>query len=107
MESLETSTPFASLRKQGQSIWLDYIRRDLITGGGLKRLIMEDGLTGVTSNPSIFEKAIDGSDYDDDLSRHPQMEARALYDMLAIADMGSAADLLRPVYDDSAASTVS
>jgi transaldolase len=102
MESLETSTPLASLRKQGQSVWLDYIRRNLITGGGLKRLITEDGLTGVTSNPSIFERAIDGSaDYDDDLSRHPQLEARALYDMLAIADVGSAADLLRPVYDES------
>jgi transaldolase len=102
MESLETSTPLADLRKQGQSIWLDYISRGLITGGGLKRLITEDGLTGVTSNPSIFEKAIDGSaDYDDDLSRHAHLEARALYDMLAIADVGMAADFLRPVYDES------
>jgi transaldolase / glucose-6-phosphate isomerase len=56
MGQRETTTPLADLRKQGQSIWLDYIRRELITGGGLKRLVREDGLTGVTSNPSIFEK---------------------------------------------------
>ena len=104
MESLETSTPLASLRKQGQSIWLDYIRRGLITGGGLKRFITEDGLTGVTSNPSIFEKAIDGSaDYDDESAECGAIASggACLYDMLAIADVGSAADLLRPVYDES------
>jgi len=54
-----SSNRLRDLREQGQSIWLDYIRRVLITSGGLKRLIEEDGLAGVTSNPSIFEKAID------------------------------------------------
>jgi len=53
--------PLLELQKQGQSIWLDYIRRNLIIGGGLKRLIENDGITGVTSNPAIFEKAIDDS----------------------------------------------
>ncbi len=54
-----------ALQQYDQSIWLDYLRRDLLTGGGLARLIAEDGLRGMTSNPSIFEKAIGGStDYD-------------------------------------------
>jgi len=57
--------PLLDLTKRGQSVWLDYIRRSLLTDGGFKRLIEEDGLSGVTSNPTIFEKAIDGgSDYD-------------------------------------------
>jgi transaldolase/glucose-6-phosphate isomerase len=94
------------LAKQGQSVWLDYIRRSLIGGGTLKRLIDEDGLKGVTSNPSIFEKAIDGSkDYDDELrsllSKTPREDASALYDTLAIEDVRAAADVLRPVYDAS------
>jgi len=102
MHSENDMEPLATLRKQGQSIWLDYIRRGLITGGGLKRLITKDGLTGITSNPSLFERAINSSaDYDDDLSRHPHSEPRALYDMLAISDVSIAADLLRPVYDES------
>ena len=102
----ESTTPLADLRKQGQSIWLDYIRRDLITGGGLKRLICDDGLAGVTSNPSIFEKAIGGSpDYDEGLrqvlARHSDVEPRAIYDTLAIEDVRSAANLLRPIYDNT------
>ena len=52
------ANPLKELEKLGQSVWLDYIRRDLIAGGGLKRLIEEDGLRGMTSNPTIFEKAI-------------------------------------------------
>ena len=58
--------PLQSLHDHGQSVWLDYLRRSLITGGELKRLIKEDGLRGLTSNPSIFEKAIaESHDYDD------------------------------------------
>ena len=106
MENRETTTALADLRKQGQSIWLDYIRRSLITGDGLKRLILEDGLTGVTSNPSIFEKAIDGSaDYDEGLhqllERDVHMEPRVIYDTLAIEDVRVAANLLRPTYEQS------
>ena len=62
------ANPLKQLETFGQSIWLDYIRRDLITSGELRRLIEEDGLRGMTSNPSIFEKAIAGShEYDEDI----------------------------------------
>ena len=61
-------SPLFGLTKQGQSIWLDYIRRSFLTSGDFRRLVEEDGVRGVTSNPTIFEKAIDGSsDYDDAL----------------------------------------
>ena len=101
-----TTNHIRELRKQGQSIWLDFIRRDLITNGGLKRLIDDDGLTGVTSNPSIFEKAISGSaDYDEALSRlladKVQVQAHTLYDRLVIEDVRMAADILRPGYNES------
>jgi transaldolase len=108
MEHQEKTNPLADLRKQGQSIWLDYIDRRLVTGDGLKRLISEDGLTGVTSNPSIFERAIDGSgDYDESLRQvldgHADAEPRVIYDMLAIEDVRAAANLLLPVYEESGA----
>jgi transaldolase/glucose-6-phosphate isomerase len=64
----KTMNPIRGLSKYGQSVWLDYIRRSLISSGELKRLIDDDGLGGVTSNPAIFEKAITGStDYTDAL----------------------------------------
>ena len=89
------------LQKYGQSVWLDYIRRNLITSGELQRLIDEDGLRGITSNPSIFEKAISGSDdYSDflnSLKSRADLDAKARYEMLAIRDIQDAADLLRPV----------
>jgi transaldolase len=96
--------PLLELTKQGQSIWLDYIRRSFLTGGGLQRLIESDGVTGVTSNPAIFEKAIDDSaDYDDVirslLAVDPRMEAKALYDRLSLEDVRMTADMLRPIYD--------
>ena len=66
LETAKATNPLIGLQKLGQSIWLDYIRRDLLTSGELKRLIDEDGLRGMTSNPAIFEKAIaDSSLYDD------------------------------------------
>ena len=94
------------LRNHGQSVWLDYIRRDLITGGSLRSLVEQDGLRGVTSNPTIFEKAIDGSNnYDEGiaeaLARNPRATAKALYDALVIEDVRHAADILRPSYDES------
>ena len=94
------------LLEQGQSVWLDYISRGLLRSGELKRLVEEDGVRGVTSNPTIFEKAISGSgDYDDSLrellARDPHMEAGRLYEPLAIADIQAAADVLRPVYDET------
>src|SRR6202040_4053748 len=84
----------------GQSVWLDYIRRSLITGGELKRLVDEDGLGGVTSNPAIFEKAITGStDYADallELQNRKDLDAMAVYEIIAIKDIQDAADILRP-----------
>jgi transaldolase len=88
----------------GQSIWLDYIRRDLITGGELRRLIAEDGLRGMTSNPSIFEKAISSShDYDEDIHTMAldEKDCKAIYEALSQSDVQSAADEFRPVYDET------
>ncbi len=105
--SMTTSTsvenPLRELAAFGQSIWLDYIRRSLITSGELKQRVEQDGLAGVTSNPAIFEKAITGStDYADalaELQKHKDLDAKALYERLAIRDIQDAADVLRPVYD--------
>ena len=108
VETLETGkavNPLKELLKYGQSVWLDYIRRNLITTGELKRLIDEDGLRGMTSNPSIFEKAIAGStDYTDFLSSlkgRTDLDAKARYELLAIRDIQDATDLMRPVYDSA------
>src|SRR5579864_7789913 len=93
--------PLLLLQKFGQSIWLDYIRRNLLTSGELQRLIDEDGLRGMTSNPAIFEKAIAGStDYTDILSQlHAQRRtAGEIYETIAIRDIQDAADRLLPVY---------
>lgn len=92
------------LKKQGQSIWLDYIRRDLIVSGGLKRLMDSDGVTGITSNPTIFERAIDESTVYDDairgiLAAHPEFHGMEVYDRLSIEDVQMSADLLTPVYE--------
>jgi len=93
------------VRKHGQSLWLDFMRRDLLTGGGLARLVKDDGITGVTTNPTIFEKAIAGSTlYDASLERHlhgGDVTAAQLYELLAIEDIQQAADGLRPAYDAS------
>ncbi len=101
--SAATTNPLVELRKYGQSAWLDYIRRTLITGGELKRLVDEDGLGGVTSNPAIFEKAITGStDYADalvELQKRKDLDAMGVYEIIAIKDIQDAADILRPVYD--------
>lgn len=94
------------LAEQGQSIWLDYIRRDLIRSGELKRLVEEDGLRGVTSNPTIFDKAMSGStDYDMALrallADNQHAPVGELYEPLAIDDIQRAADVLRTVYDET------
>lgn len=95
--------PLLQLGEAGQSIWLDDLHRELIEGGELKRLIEDDGLKGMTSNPSIFEKAIgEGADYDDRLAsalRAGDLEPMALYERLAIADIQAAADLFRPLHE--------
>ncbi|MGH7248228.1 MAG: transaldolase family protein, partial [Pseudomonadota bacterium] len=95
--------PLKALEQLGQAVWLDYIRRSLITGGQLQKLIDEDGLKGMTSNPSIFEKAIVGStDYADSLDKlyhEGSLDAMTLYERLAIEDIQMAADTFRPVYE--------
>ncbi|HXY52340.1 MAG TPA: bifunctional transaldolase/phosoglucose isomerase [Terriglobales bacterium] len=102
LETAKATNPLKDLQKFGQSIWLDYIRRNLITSGELQRLIDEDGLRGITSNPSIFEKAIAGSnDYTDfleGLRSRTDLDAKARYELLAIRDIQDATDLMRPVY---------
>jgi transaldolase/glucose-6-phosphate isomerase len=102
MTALEN--PLRALLVFGQSVWLDYIRRSLITSGELRRLIDEDGLRGVTSNPAIFEKAVTGSsDYRAVLERPDvrTLDAKTLYERLAVQDIRDAADALRPVYDET------
>ena len=89
------------LANLGQSIWFDYIQRSLITSGELKDLV-DQGLRGVTSNPSIFEKAIAGSpDYDSDLKQliESDKSIHRIYESLAFSDIAMAADVLEPVYD--------
>jgi transaldolase/glucose-6-phosphate isomerase len=105
VETPKAINPLKKLLELGQSVWLDYIRRDLITTGQLKRLIEEDGLRGMTSNPAIFEKAIsESSDYDDilrALASRPDLDATARYEQIAIRDIQDAAGVLRPVYESS------
>jgi transaldolase len=98
--------PLLALRQCGQSVWLDHISRRLINGGTLQRLIDEDGLAGMTSNPTIFDKAIAGSgDYDAGLQRALEADRNAgngaLVERLIVEDIQSAADVFRPAYRDS------
>ena len=100
-----TQNPLKALLNFGQSVWLDYIRRDLLTTGESKRLIENDGLRGMTSNPSIFEKAITGSTLYAEtlkgLESRKDLDAAGRYEQLAIKDIQDAADIFRPVYDQS------
>jgi transaldolase len=97
--------PLKALLNFGQSVWLDYIRRDLLTTGELKRMIENDGLRGMTSNPSIFEKAITGSTLYaqtlKDLEARKDLDASGRYEQLAIKDIQEAADTFHPVYEQS------
>src|ERR1039458_9205921 len=96
--------PLKKLETLGQSIWLDYIRRDLIASGELRRMIEEDGLRGMTSNPAIFEKAIaEIHDYDGEIRAMALAgkDAGAIYETLSQGDVQSAADEFRPLYDSS------
>ena len=104
LETAKATNPLKDLLKFGQSVWLDYIRRDLMTTGELKRLIDEDGLRGMTSNPAIFEKAISESKLYDDILHSlagKNLSPTAKFEALAIRDIQDAADALRPVFDSS------
>ena len=96
--------PTAQLNALGQSLWLDNITRKLLAGGGLKRYIDELSVTGLTSNPTIFDHALKGSaDYDDDIRRKLKegKSGEALFFELALADLAGAADLFRPIHERS------
>lgn len=93
----------AAMTETGTAVWLDQIRRSLTQGGELRRLVEEDSLRGVTSNPAIFEKAILGSqDYDEQIERLARdgLNTRAVYQEIVIQDVQEACDVLRPVYDE-------
>jgi transaldolase/glucose-6-phosphate isomerase len=95
------TNPIKGLLDYGQSPWMDYIRRDLLTGGGLKKMIDGDGLRGMTSNPSIFEKAVTGSDLYTDILSSPEaktLNAKGMYEKIAIRDVQDACDIFKPVY---------
>lgn len=108
MSTISTTigNPLKQLTRFGQSVWLDYIRRSLMTSGELRRMVDQDGLGGMTSNPAIFEKAIvGGEEYADFLAQlkaDGSLDAKALYEKLAIRDIQDAADVLRPIYHQSA-----
>src|SRR5579863_3162335 len=103
LETAKAANPLKELLNFGQSMWLDYIRRDLFTTGKLKQLIDNDGLRGMTSNPSIFEKAIaESSLYDDilkSLASRSDLDTTSRFEQIAIRDIQDAADALRGVYD--------
>lgn len=102
----KTMNPLLELHALGQRIWLDNLSRTLLLEGTLQKLIAEDGVAGVTSNPTIFFKAISDSPYYRDelaaLRRDARLSAEQRYERLAVADIQAACDLLRPVYDKSA-----
>jgi transaldolase / glucose-6-phosphate isomerase len=103
--SKATKNPLKELLNYGQSMWLDYIRRDLFTTGKLNQMIEDDGLRGMTSNPSIFEKAIgESSLYDDileSLAQRKDLDATGRFEQIAIRDIQDAADALARVYQQS------
>jgi transaldolase/glucose-6-phosphate isomerase len=98
------ANPLKGLLAYGQSPWMDYIRRDLLTGGGLQKYIDNDGLRGMTSNPAIFEKSITGSTLYNDILNSPEaksLNAKQLFEKIAIRDVQDACDIFRPVYDET------
>ena len=100
LETAKKANPLKDLLNFGQSVWLDYIRRDLITSGELKRLIDEDGLRGMTSNPAITGSTL-YTDLLNSLRSRTDLDAKGRYEILAIRDIQDAADLLKPVYQSS------
>src|SRR5271168_5313368 len=98
------TNPLKALLDYGQSPWMDYIRRDLLTGGGLKKYIDDDGLRGMTSNPAIFEKAITGINVYANILNSPdakKLDAKGLFERIAIRDVQDACDIFKNVYAES------
>ncbi len=101
---MSTESPLRRLHRFGQSVWLDYIRRGMLTSGEVTRLITQDALTGMTTNPAIFENAItQHHDYDAAIAALALEGGTAaeIYEALVVEDVGRAADLLRPTYEES------
>ncbi len=99
--SVAGKNPLKALNDFGQSPWMDYIRRDLLTGSGLQKMIDEDGLRGMTSNPAIFEKSITGSRLYDDILNSPDvksLDAKGIFEKIAIRDVQGACDIFSNVY---------
>jgi len=102
--SAHGANPLKGLLAYGQSAWMDYIRRDLLTSGELQRMIHDDGLRGMTSNPAIFEKAIATSQDYADILNSPEakkLDAKGIFEKIAIRDVQAACDIFKPVYDES------
>src|SRR5256886_10414684 len=98
------ANPLKGLLAYGQSPWMDYIRRDLLTSGGLKKYIDNDGLRGMTSNPAIFEKAITSSNLYLDVLTSPdakKLDANGLFEKIALRDVQDACDIFQPVYAET------
>ena len=99
-----SQTPLHDLHAHGQSVWLDFLSRDLVDSGELARLVAEEGVRGMTSNPTIFQEAIKGSDtYDADVRRlgADGLSPAAMFEEIAVDDISAACDVLRPVFDES------
>ena len=99
---MTSSNPLRQLEELGQSIWIDFIRRGMISSGELQRLIDDDGVSGVTSNPSIFEKAmVESNDYDSAISslKIAGKRVEEIYQTLTVEDIQSVAEVLRPTYN--------
>ena len=100
----QDANPLKALLAYGQSPWMDYIRRDLLTSGDLKKYIDNDGLRGMTSNPAIFEKAITGSEVYSDILNSPdakKLDAKGVFEKIAIRDVQDACDIFKSVYAES------
>jgi transaldolase/glucose-6-phosphate isomerase len=98
------TNPLKGLLEYGQSPWMDYIRRDLLIDGGLKKMIDSDGLRGMTSNPAIFEKSVTGSTLYSDIlnsSEAKSLDAKGVYEKIAIRDVQDACDIFKPIYQST------
>src|SRR5260370_41523202 len=98
------TNPLKGLLAYGQSPWMDYVRRDLLTSGQLKKYIDDDGLRGMTSNPAIFEKAITGSNLYNDILNSPEakrLDANGVFEKIAFRDIEDACDIFKPVYTET------
>ena len=99
-----SQTPLHELHAHGQSVWLDFLSRDLVDSGELARLVAEEGVRGMTSNPTIFQEAIKGSEtYDEDIRRlgAQGLSPEEMFEAIAVDDIAAACDVLRPVFDES------